>query len=73
MEGSLKKFAKHYKGKVVVAKVDATINPKLTKHYNVMGYPTIMLFFEGKEIGRTTGALNYKSLICFFDHHLTEE
>ena len=32
MEGSLKEFAKHYEGKIVVTKVDATITPKLTKN-----------------------------------------
>jgi len=72
MEGSLKEFAKHYEGKIIVAKVDATINPKLTKKYNVMGYPTLMLFFEGKEIGRTVGSLNYKMLIRFIDYYLDD-
>jgi thioredoxin 1 len=47
MEGVIKDFAKKYQGKVIVAKVDATINPKLTKKYNVMGYPTLMLFIDG--------------------------
>ena len=72
MEGSLKEFAKHYEGKIIVAKVDATINPKLTKKYNVMGYPTLMLFFEGDEIARTTGSLNYKMLVRFIDYYLDD-
>jgi thioredoxin 1 len=72
MEGSLKEFAKHYEGKIIVAKVDATINPKLTKKYNVMGYPTLMLFFEGNEIGRIVGSLNYKMLIRFIDYYLDD-
>lgn len=70
MEDSLKELAKQYEGRIVVAKVDATINPKLTKKYNVMGYPTLMLFFEGEEIGRTTGALNYKMLVKFIGSYL---
>jgi len=73
MEGSLKEFAKQYEGKVVVAKVDATINPKLTKRYNVMGYPTLILFFEGKEISRITAALNFKALVKLFGDFLEEE
>jgi len=73
MEGSLKEFAKQYEGKVVVAKVDATINPKLTKRYNVMGYPTLVLFFEGKEISRITAALNFKALVKLFGNFLEEE
>ena len=70
MEGSLKKFAKHYEGKIVVAKVDATINPRLTKKYNVMGYPTLMLFFKGKEIGRVTAAMNFQLLDGFVNYYL---
>jgi thioredoxin len=73
MEDTIKKFAKDYVGRIKVAKVDATINPKLTKKYNVMGYPTIMLFFEGEEIGRVTGAQNYKSLVKFLNYYLTDE
>lgn len=73
MEDSLKKFAKEYEGKIIVAKVDATIDPRLTRHYHVMGYPTLMLFFEGKEIGRVVGAQNYKSLVDFIDRYLSEE
>jgi thioredoxin 1 len=70
MEGSLKKFAWEYRDQVVVAKVDATINPKLTKKHNVMGYPTLLLFFEGREIGRATGSRNYQSLVRFIDYYL---
>lgn len=72
MEGSLKEFAKHYEGKVVVAKVDATINPKLIKKYNVMGYPTLMLFFDGKEVGRITSVLNFKALVNLFGEFINE-
>lgn len=66
MEGSLKEFAKYYEGKIIVAKVDATLNPKLTKKHNVMGYPTLMLFFEGEEVGRVTTTLNFKGLVSLF-------
>ena len=73
MEGSLKEFAKQYKDEIVVAKVDATINPKLKKKYNVMGYPTLLLFFEGREIVRTTGSQNVHSLGRFVHYYLLKE
>lgn len=73
MEGSLKEFAKQYEGDIVVAKVDATINPKLTKKFNVMGYPTLILFFEGEEVARTMGAQNVHSLKRFVDKYLVKE
>jgi thioredoxin 1 len=67
MEGAIKDFAKFYEGKVTVAKVDATINPKLTKKHNVMGYPTLMLFIDGKEVDRIVGGLNYKWIVKFVE------
>lgn len=73
MEGSLKEFAKRYNGKVVVAKVDATINPRLTKKYHVMGYPTLILFLDSKEVARITAALNFKTLVKLFGDFLEEE
>jgi thioredoxin 1 len=73
MEGSLKEFAKQYEGKFVVAKVDATINPKLTKKYNVMGYPTLLLFFDGEELGQITGSLNFTWIVRFVYKCLEEK
>jgi thioredoxin 1 len=70
MEGIIKGLAKSYEGRLVVAKVDATINPKLTKKYNVMGYPTLILFINGKEVSRHTGALSYKWLVSFVEQNL---
>lgn len=72
MEGVIKDFAKSYQGKVMVAKVDATINPKLTKKYNVMGYPTLMLFIDGKEVNRIVGGLSYRWLVKFVENNLVE-
>jgi thioredoxin 1 len=70
MEGIIKGLAKSYEGRLVVAKVDATINPKLTKKYNVMGYPTLILFINGKEVSRHTGALSYKWMVSFVEQNL---
>ena len=72
MEGSLKELAKQYEGRIVVAKVDATINPRLTRKHNVMGYPTLILFFQGEELGRATGSLNFKSLVGFLEYYLED-
>ncbi|HUI88035.1 MAG TPA: thioredoxin family protein [Anaerolineales bacterium] len=72
MEGILKRFAKTNQSRIIVAKVDATINPKLTKHFNVMGYPTLIVFIDGKEINRYTGALTYKWLDQFMEYSLNQ-
>lgn len=72
MEGVIKDFAKSHQAKVRVAKVDATINPKLTKKYNVMGYPTLMLFINGREVNRFVGGLNYRWLVKFVEDSLAK-
>lgn len=39
--------ASHLKGKIKVAKVDATVNNKLASRYGIRGYPTIKIFPPG--------------------------
>ncbi|KAJ0398962.1 hypothetical protein P43SY_008188 [Pythium insidiosum] len=65
--------ADELKGVVNVAKVDATENPELGKRFGIRGYPTILLFRQGKMFKysgpRTTEELTrfarsgYKSLV----------
>lgn len=47
-----------YGGRVHLAKVevDAGHNMKLAGHYRVRGFPTILLFEDGEELGRFHGA-----------------
>lgn len=72
MEGVVKEFAKSHQDKVVVAKVDATINPRLTRKYNVMGYPTLILFVAGKEVNRVVGSVYYRWLVKFIEDNLAK-
>lgn len=44
-----------YAGKVVVAKVDVDAQPDLAARYQVMSIPTVVLFKDGKEVGRKVG------------------
>lgn len=72
MEGVVRDFAKSHQGRVMVAKVDATLNPKLTRKYNVMGYPTLMVFVDGTEVSRFVGGLNYQWLVKFVEDTLAK-
>ena len=54
----LERIIDEYAGAVLLAKVevDAGENMKLAGHYRVRGFPTVMLFSEGEERGRFSGA-----------------
>jgi thioredoxin 1 len=41
--------------KVKIIKVDFEENPDLIEKYNVEGYPTLIMFKDGKEVSRKSG------------------
>src|SRR5690242_13453087 len=43
-------------GKIRVAKVDVDANPQLTRRYDVMSIPTLVLFKDGEPERRIVGA-----------------
>lgn len=44
-----------YAGKIVVGKVDVDHEQELAGKYGVMSIPTVILFKDGKEVGRQVG------------------
>lgn len=48
-------MAEEYKDKVLVAKVDVDAESELAGSHGVMSIPTVVLFKDGKEIGRQVG------------------
>lgn len=53
----LKKIAKEYAGKLLVAKVNTDENPQWATKYGVQGIPTMLLVSNGKIVHRQVGAL----------------
>lgn len=53
----LEKLAKEKAGKVVVAKVDTDALPQVAGRYSISGIPTMILFQQGRETARVSGAL----------------
>jgi thioredoxin 1 len=66
----LAKVIPEYEGRVVLAKVDADENMKLAGHYKLRGFPTIILFVNGEEVGRFGGAKAAPEVRRFIDEHL---
>ena len=69
---TLEQLIHEYTGQIALAKleVDEGENMKLAGRYQVRGFPTVILFKDGKELGRFSGA-KPKSLIKeFINSHL---
>lgn len=51
----IEEISVEYAGKIVVGKVDVDAEGSLSQKYGVMSIPTIILFKDGKEVGRQVG------------------
>lgn len=51
----LEKLSKEMSGQVVIAKIDIDKAQKIASDFQVTSIPTLILFQEGKEIGRLVG------------------
>ena len=59
-------------GKVRLARleVDQGENMKLAGHYRVRGFPTVILFGNGQELGRFSGARSRTQILTFINEHI---
>lgn len=48
-------LADDYVGKIAIGKLDVDANPAIAQQYGVVSIPTVILFKDGKEIGRKVG------------------
>ncbi|MFN7976207.1 MAG: thioredoxin [Acidobacteriota bacterium] len=58
MAPELEKLAALRAGRLVVAKVDTDALPEVAGRYGFQAIPTLILFAEGRELRRTSGARN---------------
>ena len=61
----LEAAAEDYGDKVLITKVDVDKNPQSAMKFGVRNIPTLLLFQNGKQIGKHVGALNRKTLDTF--------
>ncbi len=55
-------LSKEYGGKVKFAKLNTEEEQEIPGKYGIMGIPTLIVFKDGKEIGRSVGALPKEAL-----------
>ena len=62
--------ASTYGERLTVGKLEADANPASRDRYGIQGLPTLLLFHNGKEVGRHEGAMAQHQLGAFLDAHL---
>jgi len=70
----LYRLIEELRGSVLLAKVevDEGENMKLAGHYRLRGFPTVLLFHRGEEVGRFSGARSTPWLRDWLDEHVGE-
>lgn len=53
---ALERVVNDYQGRLRLAKVEVDDNMRLAGHYRLRGFPTVILFHHGKELGRFSGS-----------------
>ena len=63
----LDELARERTGRLVVAKLDTDRNPAMAVRFAIRGIPTLILFRDGREVARQSGALPRQRLDAFVD------
>ena len=61
----LEKVTQNYRGEVLLAKVEVDENMRLAGRYQLRGFPTVILFIQGQEAGRFSGARSEPQVRAF--------
>jgi thioredoxin 1 len=59
---TIEKLAKENQGKLKVCKLNTDENQNIAAQYGIQGIPTLIIFKEGKEVGRTVGVMPKEKL-----------
>ena len=67
---ALERVIEELEGLVLLAKVEVDDNMRLAGHYRLRGFPTVILFVDGEEIGRFHGSRASHWLRDWIEEHL---
>ena len=67
----LEQLSKNMDGKVKLAKLNVDENQEIAMKYGIKSIPSLVLFNEGQEIGRTVGAAPKETYQRFIERSLT--
>ena len=66
----LERLASAYQGKFILAMIDADENMRIAGRYAVRGFPTVIAFSDGQEVGRFSSAQSESTVRQFLDRLL---
>ena len=66
----LEKVTQGFNGKILLAKVEVDDNMHLAGRYQLRGFPTVILFVSGLEVGRFSGARREQQVQAFIAEHM---
>jgi putative thioredoxin len=67
---ALERVIEELEGRVLLAKVEVDDNMRLAGYYRLRGFPTVILFVDGEEIGRFHGSRATHWLREWIEEHL---
>jgi len=71
MAPMFERAAKELEPKVRLLKLNADTAPALSSRLGIRGIPTLLLLKSGREIARTSGAMDAKSIVAWTNAGLT--
>lgn len=66
MKPALEKVQEEFQDQVAVIKIDTDEQYELSQDMNVSSIPTLIGFYEGKEVGRRVGGMSQRDIHAFF-------
>lgn len=67
---SLEALARELAGRVVFAKLNADLNPRVMSQFGVQGLPTLLVFKDGRLVDRLVGAMPKPQIAAHLERHL---
>jgi thioredoxin 1 len=62
MAPAVDQLAANYTGRALVAKLDTDASQRTANSFGIRGIPTVIVFRDGKEVVRQSGAIPYSTL-----------
>jgi len=70
---ALERVVTDYQGAIRLAKVEVDDNMRLAGHYRLRGFPTVILFQDGEELGRFSGSRPGHWIHEWISEHLDQD
>lgn len=67
MAPAVDQLAANYVGRALVAKLDTDVSQRTAMSFGIRGIPTVIVFRDGQEVARQSGAVPYSTLAALID------